>query len=107
MTRMSCGVLALYSFILPNICYSKAMSESISRPTKNPGDAIGIIGIALSFIGLFPLSIILGAISRKKSKAANMPARFGTISMVIGGIWSVAALAYIGVWVLIAVALSS
>lgn len=54
---------------------------------------LGIIGIIVSvLLGVGLAGIVLGVVSRNKSKAANMPTTLGTISLVIGIIQTVIAL---------------
>ena len=49
---------------------------------ENPGQILGIVSIVMIFV--FPLlGIILGALSRNKSKAAGMPSGLGTAGMII------------------------
>ena len=56
---------------------------------ENPGQVLGIISIVLSFVGLAIIGIILGVISRKKSKAANMPTTLGTVGLVVGIVFTI------------------
>ncbi len=51
---------------------------------ENPGQTMGIISIVLTFLGLGFVGIILGIISRNKSKQANAPTTLGTIGLVFG-----------------------
>lgn len=53
-------------------------------PVENPGQTLGIIGLVLNFMGISLGGIILGAMSRNKSKAAGMSTTLGTISLVWG-----------------------
>jgi hypothetical protein len=54
----------------------------------NPGQGFGIASIVMIFV--FPLlGIIFGAISRSKSKAANMPSGLGTAGLIINIILTV------------------
>jgi len=57
--------------------------------TQNPGQLLGIISIVLSIIGLSVVGIILGIISRNKSKAAGASATLGTAGMVLGIVFTV------------------
>lgn len=59
---------------------------------ENPGQVLGIISIVLSFVGLSIIGIILGVISRKKSKEANAPTTLGTVGLVIGIVTTVLAI---------------
>ncbi len=61
------------------------------QPTvsENPGQLLGIISIILSVLGLSLIGIILGVISRKKSKAAGASTTLGTVGMVIGIVFTV------------------
>lgn len=55
-----------------------------AQPMENPGQTTGIVGLVLNFLGITIGGIILGAISRNKSKAAGMSTTLGTISLVWG-----------------------
>jgi len=61
---------------------------------ENPGQTLGIISIVLDVIGLAFVGMILGIISRSKSKAAGMPTTLGTIGMVLGIIFTVIGFLY-------------
>lgn len=56
----------------------------VPAPAEDPGKTMGIIGIVLIFF-FAPAAIILGIISRKKSKAAGHSTTLGTVALV-GGI---------------------
>ena len=56
---------------------------------ENPGQVLGIVSIVLSFLGLSIVGIILGVISRKKSKAANASTTLGTVGLILGIIGTV------------------
>ena len=51
---------------------------------QNPGDTLGIIGLVLNFFGINIGGIILGVMSRNRSKEAGFPTTLGTVSMVWG-----------------------
>lgn len=51
---------------------------------QNPGDTLGIIGLVLNFFGINIGGIILGVMSRNKSKEAGFPTTLGTVSMIWG-----------------------
>lgn len=53
-------------------------------PVQNPGETTGIIGLVLNFAGINVGGIILGAISRSKSKSAGASTVLGTVSLVWG-----------------------
>lgn len=53
-------------------------------PMENPGQTLGIVGLVLNFIGISIGGIILGVMSRNKSRAANMSTTLGTVSLVWG-----------------------
>lgn len=65
-----------------------------AQPIENPGQTLGIIGLVLNFIGISIGGIILGIMSRNKSRAVNMSTTLGTVSLVWGIIAT--ALAIIG-----------
>lgn len=73
---------------------------------ENPGQTLGIVSIVLSALGISIIGIILGVVSRNKSKKAGKSTTLGTvglvlgiIGLVLGLIWFVlaAVLAYNGV----------
>lgn len=51
---------------------------------ENPGQTLGIIGLVLNFLGVGIGGIVLGAMSRSKSKQVGMPTTIGTVSLVWG-----------------------
>lgn len=53
-------------------------------PLENPGQTMAIIGLVLNFLGINIAGIILGVISRNKSREAGMSTTLGTVSMVWG-----------------------
>lgn len=68
------------------------VQQPYAAPQENPGQLLGIIGIIVSVVlGIGLGGIILGVISRNKSKAVNMPTTLGTISLVIGIVQTVIA----------------
>lgn len=56
---------------------------------ENPGQTLGVIGLVLNILGITPGGIILGIMSRNKSKEAGMSSDIGTISLVWGIIGTV------------------
>lgn len=56
---------------------------------ENPGQTLGVIGLVLNILGISPGGIILGIMSRNKSKEAGMSSDLGTISLVWGIIGTV------------------
>jgi hypothetical protein len=57
-----------------------------SMVVNNPGQATGIIGVILAFVGLAPFGLILSIISTVQSKKANAPIVLGIIGVVINAI---------------------
>ena len=57
--------------------------------TENPGQLFGILSIVADFIGLAVVGIVLGVLSRNKSKAANQATTLGTVGMVLGIVFTV------------------
>lgn len=53
-------------------------------PMENPGQTLGIVGIVLNFLGITLGGIILGVMSRNKSRQYGMSTTLGTISLVWG-----------------------
>jgi len=51
---------------------------------ENPGQNLGIIGIILNVLGIGLGGLILGILSRNKSREAGMPTTIGTVSLVWG-----------------------
>lgn len=76
-----------------------------AQPMENPGQTLGIIGLVLNFIGITIGGIILGIMSRSKSKAVNASTTLGTISMVWGIIGTV--MGAIGIVLLIIISLAA
>lgn len=75
---------------------------------ENPGQMLGIIGIVVSvLLGVGLAGIVLGVMSRNKSKAANMSTALGTISLVIGIIQTVIAFIVVMFVVIVMIAAAS
>lgn len=74
---------------------------------ENPGQTTGIIGLVLNFLGISIGGIILGIISRNKSKEAGMSTTIGTVSLVWGIVATVLAVLAIGFFIIIAVIAAS
>ncbi len=72
----------------------QATPGTAAIPAENPGQTLGIISIVLDIIGFSVIGIILGVISRKKSKAAGQSTTLGTIGMVLGIIFTVIGLLF-------------
>ncbi len=70
---------------------------------ENPGQTLGIVSIVLSFFGLSLIGIILGIVSRNKSKAVGASTTLGTVGMVIGIIGSVLAVLTFGFFIFLAI----
>jgi hypothetical protein len=64
--------------------YPGQPSAPYAQPVENPGQTLGIIGLVLNFIGISIGGIILGVMSRNKSKSVNMSTTLGTVSLVWG-----------------------
>lgn len=71
---------------------------------ENPGQTLGIIGLVLNFFMINIGGIILGAISRQKSKKANMSTALGTVSLVWGIIGTVCGLLVIALFAMVSIA---
>ena len=56
---------------------------------ENPGHTLGIVGLVLNFFGISIGGIILGVMSRNKSRQVGMSPTMGTISLVWGIIGTV------------------
>jgi len=61
-------------------------APSVPARTPNPGQASGIIGVILAFVGLAPFGLILAIISTVQSKKAKAPTTLGIIGIVINAI---------------------
>jgi hypothetical protein len=59
------------------------VAPSASAQTPNPGQAAGIIGVILAFIGLAPFGLILAIISTVQSKKAKASTTLGLIGIII------------------------
>ena len=60
-------------------------------PVENPGQTLGIVGLVCNFLGVGIAGIVLGVMSRNKSKQYNMSTTLGTVSLVWGIIITVLA----------------
>jgi hypothetical protein len=70
-------------------------------PMENPGQTLGIVGLVCNFLGVNIAGIILGVMSRNKSKQYNMSTTLGTISMVWGIVGTVFGFLAILFWLVI------
>lgn len=71
-----------------------APQQPYAAPQENPGQLFGILSIVLFFV--FPIAgLVLGVMSRNKSKAANMPTTLGTIGLVMNIIAVVLGVLYV------------
>lgn len=68
---------------------------------ENPGQTLGIVGIVLNAVGVNIGGIILGVMSRNKSKEVGMSTTLGVVSLVWGIVGTVLGLLAIVFWVLI------
>ncbi len=62
---------------------------------ENPGQTLGIVGIVLNALGINIGGIILGVMSRNKSKEVGMSTTLGTVAMVWGIIGTVLGFLYV------------
>lgn len=70
---------------------------------ENPGQTLGIVGLVCNFLGITIAGIVLGVMSRNKSKQANMSSALGTISLVWGIVGTVLAVLLVGFFILMAI----
>lgn len=70
---------------------------------ENPGQTLGIVGIVLNVMGISIGGIILGVMSRNKSRQAGMSTTLGTVSMVWGIISTVLAVLAVSLFILLAI----
>lgn len=76
-------------------------------PGENPGQTLGIISIILPFVGFSLVGIVLGAISRHKSKQAGMSASLGTVGLIISIVVTVLAALITTLWIVLVIAAAS
>lgn len=74
--------------------------NTTTPPVHNPGETLGIISIIMTVpLGLSIVGIILGVISRKRSKEVGASTTLGTVGMWLGIIgtvlWTLAVVGYI------------
>ena len=61
------------------------VSAARSAATTSPADGPAITGFIFSLLGWFPLALILGHVSRRRSKREGMhPAGLATAAVIIG-----------------------
>ena len=70
---------------------------------EDPGQTFGIIGLILNIMGILPGGIVLGILSRNKSREAGVPTTLGTIAMVWGIIGTVLGILAFLAWLAIMV----
>jgi hypothetical protein len=62
-----------------------SISAARSSATTSPADGAAITGFIFSLLGWFPLALILGTVSRSRSKREGMhPAGLATAAIIIG-----------------------
>jgi hypothetical protein len=62
-----------------------SISAARSTATTSPADGPAITGFIFSLLGWFPLALILGTVSRRRSKREGMhPAGLATAAVIIG-----------------------
>lgn len=84
--------------------YPAQPGMAYAPPMENPGQTLGIIGLILNFFGIAIGGIILGVMSRNKSKAVGMSTALGTISLVWGIIATVLVSLVIIFWIILVAA---
>jgi hypothetical protein len=67
------------------------IAPQLGVSVENPGQTYGIIGIVCNVLGVSVGGIVLGILSRNKSKQYNMSTTIGTVSLVWGIIGTVSA----------------
>jgi uncharacterized membrane protein YbaN (DUF454 family) len=73
---------------------------------ENPGQTLGIVGLVCNFLGVGVAGIILGVMSRNKSKQSGASTTLGTISLVWGIIATTLAVLWITIF-MVAVIMSA
>jgi hypothetical protein len=69
---------------------------------ENPGQLFGILSVVFSLIGLAVVGIVMGVLSRNKSKAVGAPTTLGTVGLVMSIIFTILGL----IWFVMAVLVS-
>lgn len=72
-------------------------------PMENPGQTLGIVGLVCNFIGINIAGIVLGVMSRNKSKQYNMSTTLGTVSMIWGIVGTALGFLAFAFWIVILV----
>lgn len=70
---------------------------------ENPGQTMAIIGLVLNFLSVFVAGIILGVISRNKSREAGMSTTLGTVCMVWGIIGTIGTALFIIFFIIVGI----
>jgi len=63
---------------------------------EDPGKTLGIVSIVLDFVGFALIGIVLGVMSKKKSKEAGFDGSLGNIGMIIGIVFVVLNIVILG-----------
>lgn len=99
----------------PNMQENMQSGEAAVPPTdastapsgENPGQILGIVGIISAFF-IAPVAIVLGILSRNKSKQAGHPTTLGTTALILGIVFTVLGILVAILWtVIIAAAFSA
>lgn len=70
---------------------------------EDPGKTLGIVSIVLDVIGFAPVGLVLGVISKKKSRQAGFDGSLGNVGMIIGIIFTIIGVLFVGFLALISV----
>jgi len=81
---------------LPPAQGQPVMQQQPGVPMENPGQTLGIIGLVSNFLGVGIAGIVLGVMSRNKSKQFGMSTILGTISLV----WGIVLTVFVTLWVI-------
>ena len=71
---------------------------------ENPGQLFGILSIVFSIIGLSVVGIVMGVLSRNKSKAVSAPTTLGTVGLSLSIVFTVLGVLWLITVVLVSLA---
>lgn len=90
---------APYQPVAPQPMQGQPVMQQQGVPMENPGQTLGIVGLVCNFLGVGIAGIVLGVMSRNKSKQVGMSTTLGTISLV----WGIVETVFVTLWVIVMV----